>query len=75
MSWSVSADPIAFGEDLRHEIEEAFERIAHETELTPCGRAVIGRLQSLFATVSCRWRRLAQRKNVGLNVVEAKDEF
>jgi hypothetical protein len=63
LPWPVSADPIAFGEDLRLEIEEAFERIAEETDLTSCGRAVIGRLQSLFATVSCRWWRLTRQSS------------
>lgn len=42
--WIIHDDPIAFGEDLRSEIEEAFDRIHDEVRPTECGHAVLARL-------------------------------
>ncbi len=58
LPWFIDSDPIAFGEDLRAEIEEAFDRINQEVHLTDCGHAVLARLWALSTEVLSGWQRL-----------------
>ena len=58
LPWLIDDDPIAFGDDLRAEIEEAFDRINQEVLLTDCGHVVLGRLWALSTEVLSHWKRL-----------------
>jgi hypothetical protein len=58
LPWLIEADPMAFGEDLRAEIEEAFDRINQQVHLTNCGHAVLARLWALSTEVLSGWQRL-----------------
>jgi hypothetical protein len=61
LPWLIDDDPIAFGEDLRAEIEEAFDLINHDAQPTECGHAVLARLWALSKEILARWRRLCRR--------------
>jgi hypothetical protein len=58
LPWIIDDDPIAFGDDLGAEIEEAFDRIHHVVQPTECGHAVLARLWSLSKEVLSHWQRL-----------------
>jgi hypothetical protein len=58
LPWIIDDDPVDFGEDLRAEIEEAFDRINHEVEPTECGHAVFARLWALSKERLSDWQRL-----------------
>jgi hypothetical protein len=53
-----AADPNLFGEDLRAEIEESFERLAMVADLTPTGRRALDHFQQMFAAVERRWETM-----------------
>jgi hypothetical protein len=61
LPWLIEADPIVFGEDLRAEIEEAFDRINREVQVTDCGHVVLSRLWALSKEVLAQWRRVRGR--------------
>jgi hypothetical protein len=58
LPWIIEDDPIAFGEGLCAEIEEAFERIHEEVRPTECGHAVLARLWALSKELQARWQQL-----------------
>ncbi len=58
LPWTVSEDPMLFGDAIQEEIEEAFDRIRRDVKPTPCGRAILGRLRSLSDKMSSRWAKL-----------------
>jgi hypothetical protein len=57
LPWTISDDPIALGDEIHLEIEEAFDRIGQEVEPTACGHAVLARLWALSKEVLVRWQR------------------
>lgn len=57
LPWTITADPLGFGEGIHSEIEQAFERIARDVPLAPAGRAAVARLHSLYGQVLARWQR------------------
>lgn len=57
LPWTISDDPIALGNDMHREIEEAFDRMGREVALTECGHAVLGRLWALSKEALVRWQR------------------
>jgi hypothetical protein len=61
LPWDVSGDPAEQGDDLCREIEESFDRIGRDVELTPCGHFAIARLSGLLQEATVRWRRLRPR--------------
>jgi hypothetical protein len=62
LPWLVDGDAIAFGDDLRAEIEEAFDRMNDEVHPTVCGHAVLARLWALSKETSAQWQRLREQK-------------
>jgi len=66
LPWAVSQDPLALGDEIQHEIEEAFDFLSQDSQITPCGHAVLARLWGLSKEVLVRWRRV-RRTAVRLN--------
>ena len=58
LPWLIEDDPIAFGDDLRAEIEEAFDHMHQVVQLTDCGHTVLARLWALSTEVLSGWQRL-----------------
>ncbi len=54
--WQITADPIDFGQQLRAEIEEAFDGISEMAQLTPWGQAAVDRFWQLFKVADRRWQ-------------------
>jgi hypothetical protein len=61
LPWEIADDPLEFGEDIREEIAEAFDRIEQAAKLTPCGLAAVARLHSLFSEAQVRWQAIRGR--------------
>ena len=61
LPWRIDEDPFAFAEDVRAEIEEAFDRIARDVTLSAAGELVMARLHELYAAVLERWRGVGAR--------------
>jgi hypothetical protein len=64
LPWEIHEDPIAFGEDIREEIVEAFDRIECLSKLTECGRVAVARLHSLCSEAQVRWQSLQSKASV-----------
>ncbi len=64
LPWTIDEDPIAFGDDIRTEIEEAFDRIERKVVLSAAGRFALARLHELSGHVVDRWRRVCVRTGV-----------
>jgi hypothetical protein len=60
LPWRVTENPVALGDDLHCEIEEAFERIKRSAKLTHTGVAVVARLRDQLETVRERWTGILQ---------------
>jgi hypothetical protein len=58
LPWTIDDDPIAFGDDIRAEIEEAFERIDGDVSLSAAGEFALARMHALHAEVLERWQRV-----------------
>jgi len=71
LPWTITADPLAFGEDLYAEIEEAFDLISRDVEPTACGHAVLARLWALSKEVLARWQQVCDSR--GLAVLEGRE--
>jgi hypothetical protein len=54
-----AANPNLFGEDLRSEIEESFERLESLADLTRTGRLAVEHFQRLFAIAERRWETMS----------------
>ena len=59
LPWQISDDTFPVGEDLRHEIDEAFDLIDQHARLSVSGQSVIGWLRELVAEANSHWRRLS----------------
>lgn len=55
LPWPISEDPMTLGNELRCEIEDAFELIERTAQLTPAGTELVSHLQNLFCRVRNRW--------------------
>jgi len=58
LPWLMSDDTFAVAEDLRDEIDEAFDLINEHARLTAIGQAVVARLRELVAEADSHWRRV-----------------
>jgi hypothetical protein len=61
LPWTIDEDPIAFGDDIRAEIEEAFDRIEGNVRLSEAGTLALARLHELYGEVLARWRPVCAR--------------
>jgi hypothetical protein len=59
LPWQMCDDTFAIGEDLRNEIDEAFDLIDQHARLSVSGQAVVGWLRELVAEADTHWRRLS----------------
>jgi hypothetical protein len=64
LPWTIAEDPITFGEDIRAEIEEAFDRMKGSVPLSAAGRFALARLHDLYSDMLARWRRVCARTGV-----------
>lgn len=60
LPWTISGDPVAFGDDLQSEIEEAFEIIDREPSITEAGSTVMAHLHVLCAETFAEWRKVRE---------------
>ncbi len=58
LPWRMAGDPIAFGDDLRDEIEEAFDSIHASAETTSLGQAVLAHIHCLHTQATKQWQAL-----------------
>ena len=58
LSWRISEDPVAAGEELRDEIRESFDWIDQYAQLTRAGQAVVTRMRLLASDAEGHWRRI-----------------
>jgi hypothetical protein len=72
LPWTIAADPIAFGDDLYAEIEEAFDLISREVEPTACGHSVLARLWALSKEILTRWQHVCSGR--GLAALEGRGQ-
>ncbi len=56
--WPIEEDPIACGEDLKSEIEEAIALSDEVADLTRLGAVAFSRFRELFAQSSIRWKTM-----------------
>jgi hypothetical protein len=61
LPWTIDDDPFAFGEDIRAEIEEAFDRIDRDVALSAAGTFALARLHELYSGFLERWRGICAR--------------
>lgn len=67
LPWSIEGDPAVWVEEVRGEIEEAFDRIRREVPLSAAGEAVVARLRGLCAEVESRWKTVRGRAAMSRN--------
>jgi hypothetical protein len=60
LPWHAFDDTLAVGEDVKREIDEAFDLIDQHARLTAMGRAVVVRLRELVGEADAHWRRLTR---------------
>lgn len=65
LPWRMPNDWIDVGNDLRDEIDEAFDLIHAHARLTATGQAVFNRLRELAGEANSHWRRLATMPSRG----------
>ena len=58
LPWQVDEDPIAYGEDLKSEIEEALALTDKVADLTSLGTEAFSRFSELYAQSSLRWKAM-----------------
>ena len=64
LAWTIEEDPVTFADDIRAEIEEAFDLIDQEASISAAGRVAVARLHDLYVDVLERWRRVRVRSGI-----------